>query len=148
MRGGERQPDPWVETLAWLMDNSITIGRWRIGLDGVIGLVPGVGDLTGTALTAFIIARAAMAGIPRATIGRMIANAGIDALVGAIPLAGDLFDFVFKANARNVQLYREALAGTRDTRRDWGFLIVVFLILAAIVALPLLAIAWLIERLA
>ena len=128
------RPDPWVETLGWLMDNSISIGRWRIGLDGLIGLIPGVGDFTGAAVSALIVARAATAGIPRATVARMIANVAIDALLGAIPLVGDVFDFAFKTNARNISLYREALVSGNSTQRDWRFVGLVFFALIAVLA--------------
>jgi hypothetical protein len=125
------------------MDNSISIGRWRIGLDALLGLAPGVGDMAGTVASALIVARAAAAGLPRATVARMIVNVAIDSLLGSIPLIGDLFDFVFKANARNVQLYRQALAGAGRPRRDWGFVVLVLLALAVVVAAPIALLIWL-----
>jgi hypothetical protein len=140
--------DPWVENLAWLLDESIPRGgRWRVGLDGILGLIPGIGDITTGAMGALIIARASMSGIPRATVMRMIANVAIDSLLGSIPVVGDLFDFTYKANSKNVRLYREALQGGRRTGRDWGFLIVVLLILAALVLLPILVLIWVIGAL-
>jgi hypothetical protein len=77
----------------------------------------------------------------------MIANVAIDSLLGSIPVVGDLFDFTYKANSKNVRLYREALQGGRRTGRDWGFLIVVLLILAALVLLPILVLIWVIGAL-
>lgn len=147
MPNRQTKPEPWVETLAWLMDNSISVGRWRIGLDGLIGLAPGIGDLIGAAVSALIVARAAVSGIPRATVARMIANVTIDSLIGAIPFIGDLFDFSFKTNARNVRLYREALTGERRAQRDWGFLALVFFVLVVVVVIPVLALIWLLRRL-
>jgi hypothetical protein len=144
----EPQPeiiDPWVENLAWLMDESIPLGGWRIGLDGVLGLIPGIGDVTTGAVGALIIARASMSGIPRATVFRMIANVAIDSLVGSIPVVGDLFDFTFKANTKNVRLYRAALQGGRRVEKDWLFLVVVLLIMAALILLPILVLVWMVQ---
>jgi hypothetical protein len=143
----EPQPeivDPWIENLAWLLDESIPLGgRWRVGLDGILGLIPGVGDMTTGAIGALIIARASMSGIPRATVMRMVANVAIDSLLGAIPVIGDLFDFTYKANSTNVRLYRQALQGRRSAGRDWAFLVVVILMVAALVILPLALLIWL-----
>ena len=108
-----RKPDPWLETLAWLMDRSIPLGRWSIGLDGLLGLIPGAGDTLGALVSAAIVARAATSGLPRSAVARMALNVLIDTLLGAIPLAGDVFDFAFKANSRNLQIFREALEGQR-----------------------------------
>lgn len=137
-----RSADETIERLTWLMDGSIPLGSYRIGLDPLIGLVPGIGDLIGTAVSAVIVVQAHRAGIPRATLLRMAANVAIDAVIGAVPFLGDLFDFAFKANAKNLALYREARAGVRDTRRDTFFLLFLLLVLATIVMLPILAIFW------
>lgn len=93
------------------MDNSIPIGRWRIGLDGLIGLIPGLGDIAGGLVSLAIVIRAAAAGIPRVAIARMAANVALEAIVGALPVVGDLFDIAFKANARNARIYYEAMSG-------------------------------------
>ena len=126
------------------MDRSIPIGGgYSIGLDPIIGLIPGIGDLIGTAVSGFIIYQAQRAGIPKSTVMRMMINVGVDAAVGAIPFLGDLFDFAFKANQKNLQLYRDSMWGTRDTRRDKWFVAVVFIGIAILLALPVLAIVWL-----
>jgi hypothetical protein len=141
--------DPAIEYLAWLLDESIPLGgRWRVGLDGVFGLIPGIGDLAGAAIGTLIVVRASMAGLPRATVLRMIVNLGIDAALGSIPIFGDVFDFAYKSNLKNVRLYREALQGERRVERDWAFLLVVLSILGALLAVPLLTLIWLVERLA
>lgn len=133
-------PDPWVEKLAWVMDRSIPIGRWKIGLDGIIGLVPGLGDLIGALISGVIVAAAIRSGVPRAAIARMLVNVGVEALVGAVPFLGDLFDMAYKANTRNVEIYREALRGARDTRKDSLFVVGVVLAFAAIIAIPVIAV--------
>lgn len=138
--------DQVVERLAWLMDHSIPLGRgMRIGLDPIIGLIPGLGDLIGSLVSATIVLQAHRAGIPRPTLMRMVANVGIDAAVGAIPFAGDLFDFAFKANTKNLQLYRESRAGVRDQRKDWLFLLGLLLALGLAVAIPILLMVWLFQ---
>lgn len=133
-------PDPWVEKLAWVMDRSIPIGRWKIGLDGIIGLIPGLGDLIGALISGIIVAAAIRAGVPRAAIARMLVNVGLEALVGAVPFLGDLFDMAYKANTRNVEIYREALRGARDTKKDSLYVAGVILAFAAILAIPVIAI--------
>lgn len=144
MSESEAAADYWIEKLTWLMDNSIPIGgKYSIGLDPIIGLVPGIGDLIGALVSSFIILQAHRAGVPRATILRMMANVGIDAAVGALPFLGDIFDFAFKANRRNLELYRTSIAGTHAVKRDYGFLLVILLGLSILLAVPILVIAWL-----
>lgn len=137
---GVRAPDAWVEKLAWLMDRSIPIGRWKIGLDGIIGLVPGLGDLVGAVISGVIVAAAIRAGVPRPAIARMLANVGIEALVGIVPFLGDVFDMAYKANTKNVEIYREALRGGRDNKKDSLYVAGVVLVFAAIVAIPIVAV--------
>jgi hypothetical protein len=133
-------PD-WVEKLAWLMDRSIPIGkRWSIGLDGIVGLFPGVGDLAGSLVSALIVASATQAGLPRAAIARMVANVTVDTVLGGIPLIGDFFDFAYKANTRNIKIYQEHLQGRTQKVRNWMFTFVVSLCLMALIAVPLAAI--------
>ena len=101
-----------VETLAhWFDDRYRVPGtRFRVGLDGILGLIPGVGDVVTNSITAYIVYEAWRLGIPTSTLMRMLANLGIDTVVGAVPLVGDLFDFGFKANRRNVRLLHRHLA--------------------------------------
>ncbi|HEX9689465.1 MAG TPA: DUF4112 domain-containing protein [Thermoanaerobaculia bacterium] len=138
-------PDPWIEKLAWLMDQSIPVGRWRIGLDGIIGLVPGLGDLIGAAISAVIVAAGVRAGLPRSAIARMVANVAIEAVVGVVPFLGDLFDMAWKANTRNVEIFREALKGKRSRARDSAFVAGLVLALAAILSIPIVAIVLLLQ---
>jgi len=130
------------------MDRSIPIGGgYSIGLDPIIGLVPGIGDLIGTVVSAVIVYHAHRAGAPKVTVLRMLVNVGLDSVAGAIPFLGDAFDFVFKANQKNLELYRDAMSGMRDTRRDMGFLVVVLIALVLLLAIPILAIVWLFRAL-
>ena len=130
---------PWLERLAWLLDRAVPLGgRWSVGLDGLIGLLPGVGDLAGALVGLVIVGAAARAGLPPATIWRMAVNVGLDALLGIVPVAGDVLDFAFRSNVKNVRLFREALAGRRNPSRDWLFVALVLAGLAAVVAIPFL----------
>ena len=106
--------DPVAEQLAWLLDSSIGIGPYTIGLDGLVGLIPGLGDILTDLMGMLIVVRAMKSGVHRSAILRMVANLGIDTLVGVIPVVGDLFDFAFKANTKNIQIYRESLSGGRE----------------------------------
>ena len=101
--------DPVIDTIAHIMDGLIPIGRWRIGLDSFLGLIPGFGDIIGAAIGMVIVLRAVQAGIPRIAIAHMMTNIAIDTLVGAIPFLGDAFDFVYKSNTKNMRIYEEAL---------------------------------------
>ncbi|MCZ2079851.1 MAG: DUF4112 domain-containing protein [Bryobacteraceae bacterium] len=132
--------DPLMEWLVWLMDQSIRTGRFSFGLDGILGLIPGFGDLGGSVVSAFIVYRAARAGVPKAAVARMMANVAVDSVLGAIPFLGDLFDFLYKANTKNLKIYQEAIAGTRDTRRDWGFVFLVIVGVLGLLAIPLILI--------
>lgn len=101
-----------LETLARVLDDVFRVPgtRIRFGLDGVIGLIPGVGDAVTGALAAYLAFRAWGLGLPPGVILRMGANVGLDFAVGSIPVAGDLFDFGFKANRRNINLLKRELA--------------------------------------
>jgi hypothetical protein len=138
-----RNDDPFLEWLAWLMDESIAIGPWKFGLDGVVGLVPGIGDMAGAAVSAVIILGAAQRGIARSAVIRMVMNVAMDALVGSLPLVGDIFDFAYKSNTRNIHIYREALRGERRAAMDWAFISFVALVLFVIFLIPLLGLLYL-----
>ncbi|MBX9626273.1 MAG: DUF4112 domain-containing protein [Gemmataceae bacterium] len=127
-----------VRALAKYLDNVFVIPgtNFRVGLDTVIGLVPGVGDLIGSVIGGYIILVATRLGVPKAVIGRMLLNQGIDAAVGIVPFAGDLLDAAWKANAKNARLLEQALEDPARARRGsvWmmvGLGLVVLLIGAA-----------------
>jgi hypothetical protein len=92
--------------LAWAMDCAYVVPgtRWRFGWDAIIGVMPGAGDLVGTAVSAYIIYEAARLGASRWTLARMVLNVAVDAAVGAVPILGDLFDAAWKANVMNLRL--------------------------------------------
>jgi hypothetical protein len=104
-----------ITRLARLLDSSIRVPgtRFRIGIDPLIGLVPGVGDIAAAALSAVIVVQAHRLGAPKPILTRMIGNVAIDWLIGTIPVLGDMFDFGFKCNTRNVQLLEKWLTDGR-----------------------------------
>jgi hypothetical protein len=97
--------------LARLLDNAIPIPgtSWRIGLDPIVGLIPGIGDLISAVLSGYIILEAARADIPTLTLAKMLGNVGIDTLIGAVPALGDVFDAAWKANMKNAALLERHL---------------------------------------
>jgi len=100
-----------VERLAAAMDNMVKIPGTNVtlGLDSVVGLVPGVGDTATLLPSLWIVNKARKLDVPTSTLMSMLANVGIDWVIGSIPLLGDVFDIGFKANSRNARLLREAV---------------------------------------
>jgi hypothetical protein len=116
----------------------------RFGLDGVIGLVPGVGDVLAGLLSLVIPLAAWIRGVPYVTLVRMAANLGIGVLVGSVPVLGDIFDIAWKANRRNYLLLARHLdAPRRHTARDWAFLLLLAAALALVFAIPVVLVVWL-----
>lgn len=147
----------WVQKLAWTLDSAFhvpgTNGR-RVGVDGIIALVPVAGDAVGVGLSIAVVLAGVAAGVSIPTLLRMLLNVGIEALVGLIPFGGAIFDMFFKANIRNVVLMERDLADRRATRRSSIAVLVLSLGVVAlgmlmVIVLWLLAIAalvWLINR--
>jgi hypothetical protein len=94
-----------LRAVAWVLDRSIPIGGgWRIGLDPLLGLIPAVGDWLGAVASLYIVYEAARLGIPVAILLRMLGNIAIETVLGLVPVIGDLFDFAWQANMRNLRL--------------------------------------------
>ena len=135
-----------LRSLAWLLDNSIPLpGGFRIGLDAVVGLVPGIGDAIGALFSAFILNEARLLGAPRSVLMRMSGNILLETVVGSIPFVGDLFDMGFKANMRNIALLERLQLDPAGTRRGSQLFVVLFtlfliLLTTAIVAIPVLVV--------
>lgn len=100
-----------IRRLSRLMDTAIGIPgtRFRIGLDPIMGLIPGAGDLVSTSFSAYIIFLAARFKLPRQVLTQMIFNIALEAVVGSVPLVGDLFDAAYKSNIRNLNLLERHL---------------------------------------
>jgi len=110
---GREQAQRRLQRIAKLMDSQIRVPviGLRIGADAIIGLVPGVGDIVTGAIGAYLIYEAQRLGIPRAAVLRMVANIAFDTAIGAIPFAGDIWDFFFRANDRNMQILARHIGG-------------------------------------
>lgn len=137
-----------VRAIARLMDNAVRVPGTNIGigLDALIGVIPGFGDLAGGAVSAWVLMNAARAGVPRTVLVRMLLNLGIDAVVGAVPVLGDLFDIGFKANVRNARLLEQALAQPTETRRSSALVVVGVVVGALAIAAAGVALAILVVR--
>lgn len=100
-----------LEWLAWFTDSAIRVpGTSRtFGADGLLSAVPGVGSLAGTGISLYVLAEALRHRVPARVLARMGLNVAIDTMVGAVPVAGVLFDMAFKANQRNLNLLRDHL---------------------------------------
>lgn len=109
-----------VRALARVLDSAVRIPGTSItlGLDALVGLAPGVGDLAGAAMSGYIVIAAARMGVPPAVLTRMLLNLGIDTIVGSVPLLGDLFDVGFRANMRNAALVELHIAEPVVARRS------------------------------
>ena len=106
-----------LDALASLLDTAVIVPgtNIRFGIDALIGLVPGIGDVITTAMSLYIVHEARQLGAPRHLIARMLANVALDGVVGAVPLLGDAFDVMWRANRRNMTLLRNYL--DREARR-------------------------------
>jgi hypothetical protein len=103
-----------IRKLSRLMDTAIRIPGigFRIGLDPIIGLIPGAGDLVSTAFSAYIIYLATRFSIPSKDLRKMLFNIGLEAVAGTVPLVGDLFDAYYKSNIRNLAILEQHLQAT------------------------------------
>lgn len=119
-----------LEQLAWLLDNSIRIPltKRRIGLDSLIGLVPGIGDAVGGLMSTWILFQGMRLKVPLFTLMQMIMNVAIEVVIGFIPFVGDLFDMGWKANHRNVRLLSSYLDRPVETARGSLILMVIVLL--------------------
>jgi uncharacterized protein DUF4112 len=123
-----------LDQLSHMMDGLFRIPGtgWRIGLDALVGLIPGVGDFATTAVSFYILAAGVRYRVPKVTLLRMASNIAVDYLLGAVPIVGDLFDVAWKSNQMNVELLkRRASVPPEEARQgrisDWLFLGVIVL---------------------
>jgi hypothetical protein len=149
--GGSLLSDRRLQWLEYLLDEAFVVPGTGIhfGLDGIIGLVPGLGDVVAGVLSLAIPLAGWIRGVPYITLLRMFANLAIGVLVGTIPVLGDAFDIYWKANRRNYRLLTKHLAEPRrHTWRDWAFLASLLLAIAGLFLVPLLLAAWIVIRIA
>ncbi len=141
-------PRAGLHALVRVLDDLVRIPGTKvgIGLDAVIGLIPGVGDVAGTALASLVVLAAARDGASGTVLARMVLNVLIDAAVGAIPILGDLFDVGFRANVRNVALLERHLADPQRTRAASGGVVALVALALLLLLVAVGAAAWFVVR--
>ena len=150
--GGAAFSDKNLDLLSHLLDDFIRIPGTpiRFGLDGIIGFIPGLGDIAGGLASSILILAAWKRGVPRAVIARMVLNVAIETGAGSLPVVGNLFDIGWRANRRNYALL--VGAGQPNTLQQskpmsWLFLAAICLVLAGLMLIPLLLAGWLLLHL-
>ena len=120
----------------------------RFGIDAILGLVPGLGDLSAPVFAAALILTGFRMRVPWVVLARMVLNAGIDMVLGLVPILGDLVDIAWKANLRNLALLeRHAQPGVAPRRADYVVVVACIALVAVVAIAPLLLMLWLIQRL-
>ncbi len=136
-----------IRFLARMLDTCITLpGGFRIGFDPIVGLIPGIGDFLGGAFSFYLVYEAARLGIPTGVLLRMCGNVVVELLVGEIPLLGDIFDAVWKANARNVrlvELHHHPAQPERSGNTMVCGLVLIFLLILCLMLAIALGVLWL-----
>lgn len=142
-----------LDVYAHLLDDIFRIPGTsiRLGLDGLIGLIPGLGDVLAGIASFVLIFAAWVRGVPYVTLVRMMFNLALDVLIGAIPLFGDVFDIAWKANRRNYRLLTRHLREPhRHTWKDYAFLLGLCAVVLALLATPIvvliLILFWILHR--
>jgi len=134
-----------AEALATLLDSSLKIPGtpWYLGLDPIIGLIPGIGDLLANLIGLTILGLAARLHVPRIVLARMGLNLLINGTVGSIPVVGDLFSVWFRSHARNARLLRAAATSpSRTTGGDWLYVGSIIGIMFIVLALAITLVVW------
>lgn len=111
-----------LHTVANLLDSAFVIPGTdkRFGIDAIIGLIPGFGDLATTLLSSYIVWEARNLGVSMFALARMLANLGVHAAVGSVPIVGDLFDAFFRVNQRNMRILRAQLGRAHERSPNWN----------------------------
>lgn len=145
---GQAQRLGLLRRVARLLDSAVPVPgtSFRFGLDPILGLVPGLGDIVSPLFTVGIIWQARDLGIPRVVMMRMIINVALDTLVGLVPILGDLFDFAWKSNNKNLALLEQHAYEERGpSADDWSFVIMSIALLLVIAVVPFLLLGWLLN---
>jgi len=134
---------------AVLLDSAFRIPgtRIRFGLDAIVGLIPGLGDISTPAFAGLLLLQAVRMRLPIVVQARMVGNAALDMLLGLVPILGDLADVGWKANLRNLALLeRHARPGVPPARGDYIFVWICLAFLALIAITPVVLIIWLLSQ--
>jgi hypothetical protein len=142
-----------LERLSGMMDGLFRIPGtgWRVGLDALVGLIPGVGDFATTAVSFYILAAGVRYRVPKVTLLRMASNIAVDYLLGSVPIVGDIFDAAWKSNQMNVELLKRRASVTPEEAKhgrlgDWLFLAVIVLGLLVLLAGSVALSLWLLTQ--
>jgi hypothetical protein len=143
---------PHLRRWAVLLDSAFKVPGLpvRFGLDAILGLVPGFGELTTPAFTVALLATGVRMRVPAVVLARMVMNAGIDAAIGLVPIAGDLVDVGWKANLRNLDLLeRHGVPGTPAQRGDAWFVaagVALMVLVGALALIPVAVVVYLLSK--
>ena len=140
-----------LRRISHLLDNAIPIPgtKHRIGLDPILGLIPGGGDLVGSIFAGYVVFKSAQMGVPQETLIKMATNIVFDTVAGTVPVAGDLLDVAWKANVKNIELLDAHLGSPEPTgkKADWLFvallLLGLMLIVGGVIFLSVMLFGWL-----
>ena len=127
----------WLDRVADLLDNRFRFPgtQFRFGIDALIGLVPYAGDIVTFCISGFLIIAMARYGASGKSLLKMVGNIWLDGVVGTVPLIGDLFDFRYRANMRNVNLMREHFGEGKHRGSAWGIIFLIVLTLLLMITL-------------
>ncbi len=142
--------DEHLDLLSHLLDDFIRIPGTpiRFGLDGIVGFIPGIGDILGGLASTIIIVAAWSRGVPKVVLARMVANVAIETVAGSLPIVGNLFDIGWKANRRNYALLTGAIAApAQSSQRSWLFVAVLCVVLMGLMFVPIFLAGWLLLHL-
>jgi len=144
---GQQQRLAALRRMSRLLDSAYQVPgtSYRFGLDPILGLVPGLGDLISPLFTIALLWQGHDLSLPRVVQLRMLFNVAIDTVVGMVPLAGDLFDFAWKANDMNMALLeRHAVEQRAAAAGDWIFVVGLTLLLLLVAAMPFVLVVWIV----
>ncbi|MEG5038108.1 MULTISPECIES: DUF4112 domain-containing protein [unclassified Microcoleus] len=141
-----------IRRISHLLDNAIPIPgtKYRIGLDPILGLIPGGGDLISSIFAGYVVFKSAQMGVPQETLVKMAANIVFDTFAGTVPVAGDLLDVTWKANVKNIELLDAHLGSPEPGKKaDWlfvaGLLLGLMLIVGGVIFLSVMLFGWLFQ---
>ena len=137
-----------IKRVSKLMDEEFRIGKYKFGLDPILNFIPVAGDLAGYLISATMLLTMVKHGASGKLVIKMLGNIFIDALVGAIPVLGWVFDFVFKANKKNVQLLEEHYVLGKHTGSAKPYILAIVLILFFTIAILLILSIWFLKAIA
>ena len=132
-----------LHKLAWILDSVVPLpGGFRLGIDSLVGLIPGFGDFATAIISTYIMSEGVRSKAPKSVLKRMLGNVAVDTAVGSIPIVGDIFDIGYRSNLRNVNLLKDYLKEPEETGRSskWALLFIMLCIIGLVVGSVLLLI--------